>query len=157
MRLRPSGVYCNGCLRQPMRTFFYCDYHESQQRGKTPRLKISSNFVFFHFLTKFFSNKQVINVQSSVSSRQLKHLRHSARRSSGNDHVPSPVLALNQWEASAIGHKSSWPISYWTKINNIIKEIYILENGDTWWNAGNFFHFFSMEHQHPPRVWGYQT
>ena len=62
--LESSG---NGCLRQPMQTFFYCDPHEGQQRGKTPRVKIfvknfknhfrsiflpfqaiSSNFVFFH-------------------------------------------------------------------------------------------------------------
>ena len=33
----------NGCLRQPMQTFFYCDSHESQQRGKTPRVKFWSN------------------------------------------------------------------------------------------------------------------
>ena len=38
--LHPSGVYCNGCLRQTMRTFSYCDSHESQQQGKTPRVKI---------------------------------------------------------------------------------------------------------------------
>ena len=37
--LRRSGAYCNGCLRQPMRPFFYCDSHESQQRGKTPKGK----------------------------------------------------------------------------------------------------------------------
>ena len=68
--LESSG---NGCLRQPMQTFLYCDYHESQQRGKTPRVNFlvknfkkyfrsifspnqafSSNFVFFHFLNKFF-------------------------------------------------------------------------------------------------------
>ena len=65
--LESSG---NGCLRQPMQTFFYCDSHKSQQRGRTPRVKcwsklkkqtfsinflaISSNFVFFHFVTKNF-------------------------------------------------------------------------------------------------------
>ena len=35
----------NGCLQQPMRTFFYCDSYESQQRGKTPRVKVT----FMHF------------------------------------------------------------------------------------------------------------
>ena len=35
--LESSG---NGCLRQPMQTFFYCDSNESQQRGKTPRVKM---------------------------------------------------------------------------------------------------------------------
>ena len=32
-------AFGNGCLWQPMQTFFYCDSHESQQRGKTPREK----------------------------------------------------------------------------------------------------------------------
>ena len=52
--LRPSGVQCNGCLRQPMRTFFYCDSHESQQRGKTPRVNIQVNN-FTTFLINFLA------------------------------------------------------------------------------------------------------
>ena len=35
--LESSG---NGCLRQPMQTFVYCDSHESQQQGKTQRVKM---------------------------------------------------------------------------------------------------------------------
>ena len=69
--LESSG---NGCLWQPMQTFFYCDSHDSQQRGKTPRVKflvnnfkkhfrsifspnraILSNFFFFFHLTNFFA------------------------------------------------------------------------------------------------------
>ena len=39
----------NGCLRQPMQTFFYCGSHESQQRGKTPRVKVT--FMHFEMIT----------------------------------------------------------------------------------------------------------
>ena len=48
--LESSG---NGCLRQPMQTFFYCDSHESQQRGKTPRVKVLVNNFKKHFQSIF--------------------------------------------------------------------------------------------------------
>ena len=48
--LKSSG---NGYLRQPMQTFFYCDSHESQQRGKTPRVKILVNIFKNHFRSIF--------------------------------------------------------------------------------------------------------
>ena len=59
---------------------------------------------FYHFLTKFYLTQLVKSVQSPVWSRQLKHLRHYSRRSSGNVQVPSPVQTLDQWEASVY-----WP------------------------------------------------
>ena len=38
-----GGLFGVWPLRQPMQTFFYCDSHESQQRGKTPRENLLVN------------------------------------------------------------------------------------------------------------------
>ena len=55
--LESSG---NGCLQQPMQTFLYCDSHESQQRGKTPRENLLVNQKS-HFLT--LGNDHTVIVQ----------------------------------------------------------------------------------------------
>ena len=51
-------------------------------------------FFFSIFLPNLFLTQLVKSVQSPVSSRLLEHLRQSLRKS------PSPVQALDQWEAS---------------------------------------------------------
>ena len=63
--LESSG---NGCLRQPMQTFFYCDSHKSQQRGKTPRV----NFSLFDNRKWSHSNCAILIVHSK-HYQQLPH------------------------------------------------------------------------------------
>ena len=63
--------------------------------------KLFSTLVFSILWPSFFLTQQVKIVQSPVSSRQLKHLRQSSRRSSGNNfQLVVAVRALDQWEAS---------------------------------------------------------
>ena len=73
-------------------------------------LAISGNFeqlYFFHFLTKFFLTQ---------SSRELKHLRQSSRRSSGNNlQLVVVVQALDQREASIYRSRMLSTNSYCSK------------------------------------------
>ena len=57
--LESSG---NGCLRQPMQTFFYCDSHESQQRGKTPRVKMLVKVFKKHMAHEPCESKYIIHI-----------------------------------------------------------------------------------------------
>ena len=70
-----------------MQTFFYCDSHESQQQGKTPRVKIfkkhvrsifspfqaiSSNFDFFNLKKNLSKISKIIFNQFSRHFRQFR-------------------------------------------------------------------------------------
>ena len=55
----PLGSSGNGCLRQPIQTFFYFDSHDSQQRGKTPRVKFLVNNFKKHFRSIFSPNQAI--------------------------------------------------------------------------------------------------
>ena len=56
----------NGCPRQPLQTFFYCDSHESQQRGKTKTFLINFHAKSGNFKQLFFSSHLTIFFASTT-------------------------------------------------------------------------------------------
>ena len=117
--LESSG---NGCLRQPIQTFFYCDSHESQQRGKTPRVKFwwkfskiifdqfSGHFRQFRATLVFSSNREFFFLTQHQSWAGSCSIWGSPRGESQDQ----CKLSTNEKPRSIVP-KSSRPISYLTK------------------------------------------